>query len=240
MNSLAIVGVGVARSGREILHDISFAVAPGSTVTVVGPNGSGKSTLLRCMAGLWPVTQGSITFDEKPLRSIHRRDLARAVTYVPQETRLDFSFTVRDVVLMGRYAHRGRFQRSTRNDLEAADEAMVRADVAHLAHRLVTNLSGGERQRVLIARGLGTRASILLLDEPTANLDVDHALDILELMRRLVREGHAIVTATHDLNAVYRVADRVALLDAGRLLAIGVPERVLTPENLDRAFHVRA
>ena len=240
MNSLEINGIAVVRSGREILSGVSFDVTTNSTVAVVGPNGSGKSTLLRCMAGLWPVTGGAVTLNQTPLPSMHRTELARAITYVPQETRLDFSFTVRDVVLMGRYAHRGRFERSKRDDVDAADEAMGRADVTHLADRLVTNLSGGERQRVLIARGLATRASILLLDEPTANLDVDHALDILELMRTLAREGHAIVVATHDLNAVYRVADRVALLDSGRLVAIGSPDDVLTPQNLDRAFHVRA
>ena len=240
MTSLAAQQLGVARSGRQILGDITLEIRVGSVLAVVGPNGSGKSTLLRSMAGLWPINRGSVTLDDKPLFRFQRAAIARTVTYVPQEARLDFAFSVRDIVLMGRYAHRGRFERQTPEDLRVADEALYRADIAHLANRLVSNLSGGEKQRVLIARSLATCAPILLLDEPTANLDVDHVLDILELCRALAREGHAIAIATHDLNAVYRLADRVALIDGGQLLAIGTPSTVLTPQNLGRAFHVHA
>ena len=240
MTSLSVTRLEVTRSGRRILRDISLEIGLGSVLAIVGPNGSGKSTLLRCMAGLWPATAEHVALDEKPLHRLSRIQIARLVTYVPQEARLDFAFSVRDIVLMGRYAHRGRFDRETPEDLRAADEALVRADVSHLADRLVTNLSGGERQRVLIARSLATCAPILLLDEPTANLDVDHALDVLELCRALANDGHAIAIATHDLNAVYRVADRVALIDAGRLISVGTPEIVLTPHNLERTFHINA
>ena len=233
-------GLGFERGGRWILDDVSVAVEPGKVLALVGPNGSGKSTLLRCLAGLWQVNKGTVLLAGEDLRHLRRQDIARQVTYVPQETKLEFEFTVREIVLMGRYAHRGRFDRETEGDRLAAEDAMRRADVAHIADRSVTQLSGGERQRVLIARSLATRAQILLLDEPTANLDVDHGLDVLELCRSLADEGHAVAIATHDLNAVSRFVDHVGLIDAGRVIAIGTPREVLTNENLERAFHVRS
>lgn len=240
MSSLATTGLGVRRSGRWILRDVSLKLCSGAVLAIVGPNGSGKSTLLRCLAGLWRATTGEVWLDERMLQDLRRAEIARKITYVPQETRLEFEFSVREIVLMGRYAHRGRFDRETGDDLRAADEALLRADVAHLADRPVTSLSGGERQRVLIARSLATRAGILLLDEPTANLDVDHFLDVLDLCRSLANDGHAVAIATHDLNAVYRLADQVALLDSGHLISAGEPEAVLTAENLERAFRVKS
>jgi iron complex transport system ATP-binding protein len=240
MSVLAAERVGVERGARWILRDVSLRLDPGAALGLVGPNGSGKSTLLRTMAGLWRASEGGIALDGRPLDALDRAEIARGVAYVPQEARFEFEFTVRDVVKMGRYPHRGRFAREAPEDREAAEDAMARADVAHLADRRVTELSGGERQRVLIARSLATRARVLLLDEPTANLDVEHALDVLELCRALVREGQAIAIATHDLNAVLRYTDRAALLDSGSLIGLGSPESVLTAENLERAFHVRS
>jgi iron complex transport system ATP-binding protein len=240
MSALETIGLGIQRSDRWILRDVSLKLCSGTVLAVVGPNGSGKSTLLRCMAGLWRATEGYVRIDERNIQDFRRNEVARKITYVPQETRLEFDFSVREIVLMGRYAHRGRFDRETREDLRVADEALLRADVTHIADRPVTSLSGGERQRVLIARSLATRARILLLDEPTANLDVDHGLDILELCRSLADDGHAVAIATHDLNAVYRFANRVALIDAGHLISVGEPDAVLTAENLERAFRVRS
>jgi iron complex transport system ATP-binding protein len=231
-------GLGVERGGRRILSNVSLELAAGQILGLVGPNGSGKSTLLRCMAGLWQPSQGGVACNGRDLRNMQRREVARHITYVPQETTLSFDFSVLQTVLMGRYSHRGRFERETREDIAAAEDALRRADVLHLADRSVTALSGGERQRVLIARSLATRAPILLLDEPTANLDVNHALDILELCRSLSREGSSVAIATHDLNSIHHFADQVALMETGRISAIGVPETVLTTENLKRVFQV--
>jgi len=192
------------------------------------------------MAGLWKANKGRVMLDDRDLQDLRRIEIARNITYVPQETRLEFEFLVREIVLMGRYAHRGRFDRETEEDSRIADESLRRADVAHLADRLITSLSGGERQRVLIARSLATRAQILLLDEPTANLDVDHSLDVLDLCRSLADDGHAVAIATHDLNAVYRLANEVALMDSGELISVGTPAAVLTAENLERTFRVRS
>jgi iron complex transport system ATP-binding protein len=237
---LATSGLGLRRGGRQILTCVSLELAAGTVCGIVGPNGSGKSTLLRCMAGLWRPTEGSVFCGGRSLHQLQRREIALQITYVPQETVLTFEFSVRETVLMGRHAHRGRFERETAEDAKAIDDALRRADVRHLADRRVTSLSGGERQRVLIARSLATNARVLLLDEPTANLDVNHALDILELCRSLADEGRTVAIATHDLNSVYRFVNEVALLESGRLGAIGTPASVLSAENLSRTFGVQS
>jgi len=233
-------GMGLRLANRWILQNCTMDLRPGTVLAIVGPNGSGKSSLLRCMAGLWPLTEGRITLEGRDMREISRPQVACALTYVPQDAKLEFEFTVREVVSMGRHAHRGRFERETGDDRNAVEEALVRADVAYLADRPVTHLSGGERQRVLIARSLATRSRILLLDEPTASLDVEHGLDVLELCRSLAEEGRTVAIATHDLNGTCRFADRVALLDSGRLVGVGSPSAVLTSQNIERAFHVRS
>jgi iron complex transport system ATP-binding protein len=232
--------LGLRRGKRWTLRDVTLNLRPESVLAVVGPNGSGKSSLLRCMAGLWPASDGTVALEGRDLREVPRKQVACAVSYVPQEAKLEFAFTVREIVSMGRYAHRGRFERETSNDRSAVEEALARADVAYLAERPVTHLSGGERQRVLIARSLAAQSRILLLDEPTASLDVEHGLDVLELCRSLADEGRTVAIATHDLNGACRFADRVALLYAGKLVAVGSPSAVLTSKNLERAFHVRS
>jgi iron complex transport system ATP-binding protein len=237
---LSAIGLGIQRSDRWILRNVSLDLGPGTVLALVGPNGSGKSTLLRLMAGLWQASEGRMLLDGRDLHHFRRSDVAQHVTYVPQEARLEFDFSVREIVLMARYPHRGRFDRETNEDKQAVEEGLQRADVVHLAERPITQLSGGERQRVLIARSLATRANILLLDEPTANLDVDHSLDVLELCRSLADDGHAVAIATHDLNAACRFVDQVALIDSGHLIALGKPRAVLTTSNLERAFRVRS
>lgn len=240
VTTLSAVNLGLRRSNRWILHNVSIDISPGMVTGLVGPNGSGKSTLLRCLAGLWQPTEGCVQLADRQIRNMGRAEVARQIAYVPQESQWYFEFSVREIVVMGRYAHRGRFDPETAEDRQAADDALRRTDVLHLAERPVTQLSGGERQRVLIARSLATRAPILLLDEPTASLDVDHSLDVLELCRALSHDGHAIAIATHDLNAVCRYVDHVALIDSGQIIALGASGNVLTPDNLERAFRVRS
>lgn len=240
MNTLTATGLGLSRSGRTLLRDVSLALPPGTICAFVGPNGSGKSSLMRCLAGLWRPSEGRVQLGNHDLHNLRRDEVARNIAYVPQEARFDFAFTVGEVVRMGRYAHRGRFERESPNDRAIVEEAMERTDIRNLYDRPITELSGGERQRVLIARTLATRAHTLLLDEPTANLDVNHALDILNICRALADEGRSIAIATHDLNAVCRGVDFVALIDSGRLAGLGTPQDVLTGNNLEKTFRVRA
>lgn len=237
---LRAFGVGYARDDRVILADVSLAVAPGDFWALIGPNGSGKSSILRLLAGLWTATEGIVTLDGASLGGLCREALARRVSLVPQETRIDFAFTVEEIVATGRYPHRGRFAREAAHDRKLITEAMERCDVAHLRHRVVTTLSGGERQRTLIARSLATRADYLLLDEPTCSLDVEHAIEVLDLCSSLSRSGHAIVLATHDLSAAAGVATSVAVVKHGHLLASGPRDGILTPETIEDVFGVTA
>jgi iron complex transport system ATP-binding protein len=236
--SLAVAGAGLSIGGRWLVREASVSIEPGRLLALLGPNGSGKSTLLRLLAGAWAPTAGAVTLDGVPLARVPRRALARAVALVPQDTHIAFAFSVREIVAMGRHAHLGRFERERAADRNAIAEAMARADVAHVADRDATQLSGGERQRVLIARSLATEARHLLLDEPTASLDVAHALDVLALCRRLADDGHAVAVALHDLNLARRFATDAVLLREGAVVASGPIDRVLTPALVGDVFGV--
>ena len=237
---LELQGAGVEVDGRWLVRHASLQLRPGHLTVLVGPNGSGKTTLLRLLSGLWRPVEGRALLDGHDLHSIKRRELARRISFTPQDTHLGFAFTVRDVVSMGRHPHLGRFEREREADRLAVEEALVRADVAHLALRFVTELSGGERQRVVIARSLATQSDAILLDEPTANLDIAHALDVLDLCRKLADEGKTIALAIHDLNSAARYATEVALVSAGRIAAVGAPAEVLSDTGILDVFGVRA
>ena len=237
--SLTGAGAGLSMAGRWLVRDASISVEPGHLLALLGPNGSGKSTLLRLLAGVWAPSAGTVTLDGAPLARVPRRALARAVALVPQDTHIAFAFSVREIVAMGRHAHLGRFERERASDRAAIAEAMARADVAGIADRDATELSGGERQRVLIARSLATEARHLLLDEPTASLDVAHALDVLALCRRLADDGHAVAVALHDVNLARRYATDAVLLREGAVVASGPADRVLTPALVGDVFGVR-
>lgn len=239
MNTLAANNVSISRNGRPILRGATVSLTSGQLLSIVGPNGSGKSTLLRTLAGLWLASEGDVLLNSRPIQSFSRKDIAKRIAFVPQDPMMDFSFTVAEIVGMGRYAHRGRFSRETADDRHAVESALERCDVANLRNRLVTTLSGGERQRVLIARGLAVHPDFILLDEPTANLDVEHGLEVLELCSALAKDGTAVAFATHDLNAVARYASFVVLVQSGRLIDVGEREKVLSRENVEEVFRVR-
>jgi len=215
-------------------------VRAGETVGLIGPNGAGKTTLLKVLGGLIRDVEGEVWLQGRLLREYSPREVARLVAHVPQTTALDFAFTVREVVLMGRSPYLGRFQLEQPLDRQVAEQAMRTMNVQALSERFINTLSGGERQRVLIARALAQQPRILLLDEPTANLDVKHQLEVLSLTTRLAHQhGLAIVAAIHDLDLAARFFDRLVLLHEGRILADSTPEVVLTPSNLAEAFGVQ-
>lgn len=229
---------GVRIENRWPIRGASLTLSSGSFTTVVGPNGAGKTTLLRLLSGIWRLTEGEVFLDEQDLYSFSRRNLARRIAFSPQDTHLSLALTVRHMVSMGRHAHLSRFQREGEHDHRAVAEAMARADVTELAERVVTELSGGERQRVIIARSLATEAEAIILDEPTANLDVSHALDIMNLCRELAREGKIIVLSTHDLNLASRYSTDVVLLSEGRVVAAGASQEVLSEKRIWEVFGV--
>jgi iron complex transport system ATP-binding protein len=237
---LELTAADVFRQGRRLLSGISLQVRREQVLALLGPNGSGKSSIMRLLAGIWRPDRGQCLLDGTDINLLPRSQLARMVSLVPQDTRMEFAFTVEQVVATGRYPHRGRFERQRPADQQVIDTALRLCDVAHLRHRLVNSLSGGERQRCLIARSLATQAPYVLLDEPTASLDLKHAFEVLGLCRSLARHGHAVVLATHDLGAAARYADAVALVSAGHLVASGSTALVLTPATIASVFEVEA
>jgi iron complex transport system ATP-binding protein len=232
--------VSVSLGGATVLESVSFDVPEGSFVALCGPNGAGKTTALRVVNGVLASDSGTATVDGTPVAGLSTRELARRVATVPQDTSLAFDFPVRDVVAMGRTAHRGRFERSTPEDAEAVERALERAEVADLADRSVDAVSGGERQRVLLARALAQATPALVLDEPTASLDINHQVRTLGLVRSLVDEGKTALAAVHDLDLAARFCDTMVVLADGGVLAAGPPDEVLTEAVVERAFGARA
>jgi iron complex transport system ATP-binding protein len=226
-------------NGTKILRRVSLALQPGEFVGLIGPNGAGKSTLLKVISGLWRGADGTLELLGRPLNNYQPKEAAQIIAHVPQFTLLDFAFTVREVVLMGRSPHLGRFQLEGPRDRAIADQAMQITNTLDLAGRFVNTLSGGERQRVLIARALAQQPQILLLDEPTSNLDIRHQLGVLELIRALAHDqGLGVLAAIHDLDSAARFCDRLVLLAQGAVVAEGRPADVLTADTLGRVFGV--
>ena len=238
MHELAAHNVSVALDGRWLLRGIDVALRAESLTAFIGPNGSGKTTLLRVLAGLLAPSAGHVTLHGNKVQDFGRRALSQRIAFMPQDTHMSFAFTVRETVEMGRHPHLRRFERLRQHDHDIVDDAMHRADVWHLAERTVTALSGGERQRVIIARSLATQADVLLLDEPTASLDIAHALDVLDLCQQLAHEGKAIGLAIHDINAAARYATHIVLLNAGHIVQQGKLEEVLQEAQLNHVFDV--
>jgi ABC-type cobalamin/Fe3+-siderophores transport system ATPase subunit len=237
---LAALALSFAYGGRDVLRSVSLALAPGELVGLLGPNGSGKTTLLRCLLGYLPPRSGRVTLDGANVADIPRRSFARSVAAVPQEMPTDFPLLVQELVLLGRLPHlpaRGLgFERAS--DIAAADAALAACGVAELAGRPLHQLSGGELRRAYIARALAQQAPVLLLDEPTAGLDLYHQVAIVDLLRAEARAGRAVLAVLHDLGLAAR-CDRVVVLDRGAMALEGHPDEVLAPESLSAIFGLR-
>ncbi len=226
-----------------IVEDVSFQVAQGQVLGIVGPNGSGKTSLLKLLARLATPQQGGITLFGRDMAAMKQEEIARIVGVVPQDTPQLFPFTVAETVLMGRFPHRPRngwgsgFGWESGEDVAIAEDAMRTMDVAHLAQRAVTDLSGGERQRTMIARALAQTPQVLLLDEPTAFLDLQHQVEIGSVLCRLRDErGLTVILISHDLNLVSQYCDRLLLLAAGHVVRLGSPEEVIEPLVLEQVY----
>ena len=228
MTALELNSVTVRLGGRPVVDGVDLDVGEGEWVAVIGPNGAGKTTLLRAVAGLVPFT-GSIFLDGRPAGELKRGEISRLLAVVPQEPSTPPWMTVGEYVLMGRTPHLGPLAREGARDREAAGRALARLDLLGYEERRLGTLSGGEKQRVVVARALAQEARIVLLDEPTAALDIGHqqqALELLDLLRE--ESGLTLVAAMHDLTLAAQYADRMVLLDAGRIVAEGAPADVLT------------
>ncbi|MCS6854880.1 MAG: ABC transporter ATP-binding protein [Elioraea sp.] len=229
---IAAEQVTFARGHRPILADVSLSFHPGELSVLVGPNGAGKSTLLRLLAGLLPPDRGTVLLEGGPLDRLARRDRARRIGWLAQGAQAAWGMTVREIVALGRLPHGD-------GSAAAIDRALGRLGLASLAGRRIDRLSGGEAKRAMIARVLAGEPRVLLLDEPTANLDPAAAFAVMRLLREVAAEGRAVVVVLHDLALAARFADRIVLLSEGRLVADGAATSVLCDSMAGRVFGVR-
>lgn len=227
MSTLEVRNVSFSYGEQRVLEDISFRAETGQLVSVLGPNGVGKSTLFRCMLGLLKTYTGSIAVDGKDTRGMGARELARHVAYVPQSHYPAFNYTVLDMVLMGTSSRTAPFSPPRGKEIRAAMEALERLGIDGFAHRDYTHISGGERQLVLIARALAQNARVLMMDEPTANLDYGNQMRVMEQVRKLAGEGYTILQSTHNPDQAYLFSHRILAIQDGRVAADGVPAQVV-------------
>lgn len=235
---LDIQNLSCGYNGKPVLREISFSVQSGEIVGIIGPNGSGKTTLLRALTKILKPDQGQIFWDRNEINKMKFRELAQKVAVVSQNPALDLNLTVEDFVLFGRFPHRRHFQfLEGQRDKEIAEKAMELTGVLKIRERMLGNLSGGERKLALLARALCQEPEFLLLDEPTAHLDITHQVEILDLVRRLNRrEGMGVILVLHDLNYASEYCDRLVLLHGGRLYRLGPPEEVLTYQIIEEVY----
>jgi iron complex transport system ATP-binding protein len=223
---------------EKILKGISARFEPFKIHGIVGPNGSGKSTLLKNICRIWEPEGGKVLIDDRDAKTFSRRELSRAVTLVPQNTNVGFPISVYDIVTMGRNPHLGRFRPMRKRDREIIDWALKETQSEDLKDRMVNELSGGECQLAIIARALATEAPLILLDEPTSDLDIKHALTIMDLLVDLKGRGKTIIVSVHDLNLARRYCDTVVIIYEGGVFFAGTPDEALSRENIKQVFGV--
>jgi len=239
-SAVDITNLSFAYRNNTVLNNLSFSVSEGEFFIIIGPNGSGKTTLMKIIAGILKTKIGGLKVFNQPLKEYKRKDLAKTIAIVPQMAAPDFPFTVTELVLMGRSPHLNVLGLEQENDLEIAQNAMAFTEVEHLAHRKTDQLSGGECQRVFIARAICQEPKIILLDEPTASLDLAHQVKIMDLMRKLKNElGMTIIMVSHDVNLAAMYSDRVLLLKNEEIVGIGKPDEILTLDILKKTYDCR-
>jgi len=236
---LTAKAISVDYDGRSVLTDVWLDLRDGEIIALLGPNGSGKTTLVRALNGSVTVAGGAVIYDDKRLSELSRREIAKHIAVVAQENETKFPVSVLEFVLAGRFVHGSAFGWESEDDIATARKALADCELTDFADRLMNELSGGERQRVVLARALATGADVLLLDEPTANLDLAHQAMMFRLVRERCRNaGVAAIVITHDLNLAAEFADRILVLKDGKVFAFGEPESVLTSENITSVFGV--
>ena len=236
--SVEVKNLSFSYGDRQVLHDISFCVDGGEFLSILGPNGVGKSTLFRCILGLLSGYTGQVLLDGVDTRTFSAREAARHIAYIPQSSHPIFNYSVFDIVLMGATTRLSPFQTPAAQDCRKCEWALDKVGIAHLTQRCFHRLSGGEQQLVLIARALVQDAPILMLDEPTANLDFGNQLLVLERLRALTREGYTVIQTTHHPEQSYMFSDRILAIQNGRILALSTPAEVLTKENMRTLYGV--
>ena len=236
-SAFVVENLSYAYGSQFVLQNLSFSVPQGEMFIVIGPNGAGKTTLIKLMVGILKIQSGQIEIFQAPVGNYSQKRLAKALAYVPQGLPVGFPFTVAETVLLGRAPHQKVLGLASQNDLDIAQQAMKFTEVAQLAQRKLDQLSGGEQQRVLIARALCQQPQVMLLDEPTASLDLSHQIRIMDLMERLKTEkGVTVVMVSHDVNLAAMYGDQLLLLKAGEIVHMGSPNAVLNFQTLEETY----
>jgi iron complex transport system ATP-binding protein len=236
-SAFAVENLSYAFGTQFVLKNLSFSVPQSDVFIIIGPNGAGKTTLIKLMVGILKVQTGQIEILQTPIGSYSHKRLAKALAYVPQGLPVGFPFTVEETVLLGRAPHQKVLGLASQSDLDIAQQAMRFTEITHLARRRLDQLSGGEQQRVLIARALCQQPQVILLDEPTASLDLSHQIRIMDLMEKLKTEkGVTVVMVSHDVNLAAMYADQLLLLKAGEIVCMGSPSSVLNFKTLEETY----
>ncbi len=237
METLKIDEIEFAYGEEVILKDISFNIEEGEFISIIGPNGSGKSTLLKTLNNIYTPRKGNIYLDGEKIQKIKRREIAKRISLVPQESQINYEFTVEEIVTMGRHPYKRRFEKENLEDKRIIEEAMEMTYTTKLRDKLITEISGGEKQRVIIAKALAQNSSIILLDEPTSSLDINHQIEVLELLKKLNKNKNTtVVIVLHDINIASRYSDRIIFLKDGKIISKGRPEEVVTKNNIKKAY----
>lgn len=238
-SAIAVKQLSVTLGNRHILHDISVSIPMGKVTTLIGPNGCGKSTLLRTMIGYISSPSECVTIFDKPLSSYSQNKLARQMAFLPQVPNMPKDMTVEELVYCGRYPYQNWWKNTAKEDREIVDNALSITKTDHLRHQLIPSLSGGERQRVWIAMALAQEPKLLVLDEPTTYLDINHQLEIMELLKRLNKEqGLTVLMVLHDLTQAVQYSDYMAVIKAGHLIAAGNTKDITSDSLFKEVFSV--
>lgn len=237
INAISVKNLYFGYNKRDVLRDISFDVNEGEFLSIIGPNGSGKSTLLKTLNHIYIPKSGEIMIKDLSIENYKKRDLAKYMAMVPQDTNIDFEFKVEEVVAMGRHPYQGRFQQESKEDKDIIYQSMELTNTLEIRDRYINEISGGERQRVFIAKALAQNPKIILLDEPTSHLDINHQMDVLNLLKRLNEDkGITVVLVIHDINLACRYSHRILLLKGGEIIGKGKPEDVITIANIESTY----
>ena len=238
MSLLKVSDLEAGYNQKEVLREINFSVNEGDFLGIIGPNSSGKSTLLRCLSRVLPPFKGEVLLNGEDIYKLKAKEVAKSIAMVPQDTVVSFAFSVEEIVLMGRTPYLSHFGQERKRDFLIARASLRQTNSLHLSSRLINELSAGERQKVIIAKALSQEPEVLFLDEPTSHLDINHQIEVFDLLKKLNKEeGLTVVAVSHDLNLAALYCEELILLKEGGVFASGRVEKVLTKENIRKVYN---